>query len=144
MGRGRGGNKEARRQMYSIHDSQLRVKNRATDRGAHEQARASTCTPADAGAVLQTSSGARGGRETVMDYRHIWAVISRSHIPPAFSGRQESCIMVSHGRPATLGCLVSVHASRASFLYLLHGAHYSAPHRPFFFLLPGSKHPNIG
>lgn len=73
-----------------------------------------------------------GGRETVMDYRHIWAVISRSHIPPAFNGRQESCIMVSHRRPATLGCLVSVHVSITSFLYLLRGAECSAPHRPFF------------
>lgn len=42
--------------------------------------------------ILQSTMGAG---ETVMDYRHIWAVISRSHIPPAFSRRQKSCIMVS-------------------------------------------------
>lgn len=43
--------------------------------------------------ILQSTVGAG---ETVMDYRHVWAVISRSHIPPAFSRRQKSCIMVSH------------------------------------------------
>lgn len=60
---GEGGSyKEARMQMYSIHDSQLQVKNGATDRGAHGQARTSTCAHADAGAVLQTSSGARWGQ----------------------------------------------------------------------------------
>ena len=44
--------------------------------------------------------------ETVMDYRHIWAVISRSPIPPAFSRRLKSCIMVSHGKPGVLGCIM--------------------------------------
>lgn len=53
--------------------------------------------------ILQSTMGAG---ETVMDYRHIWAVISRSHIPPAFSRRQKSCIMVSHRRPGTPGCLM--------------------------------------
>ena len=53
--------------------------------------------------ILQSAMGAG---ETVMDYRHIWAVISRSHIPPAFSRRQKSCIMVSHRRPGTLGCIM--------------------------------------
>lgn len=66
--------------------------------------------------ILQSTVGAG---ETVMDYRHIWAVISRSHIPPAFSRRQKSCIMVSHRRPGTLSCLVSVHVCIVSLLYLL-------------------------
>lgn len=53
--------------------------------------------------ILQSTLGAG---ETVMDYRHIWAVISRSRIPPAFSRREKSCIMVSHRRPGTLGCIM--------------------------------------
>lgn len=53
--------------------------------------------------ILQSAMGAG---ETVMDYRHIWAVISRSRIPPAFSRRQKSCIMVSHRRPGTPGCIM--------------------------------------
>lgn len=65
--------------------------------------------------ILQSTVGAG---ETVMDYRHIWAVISRSHIPPAFSRRQKSCIMVSHWRPGTPGCLVNTYACILSLLYL--------------------------
>lgn len=47
-----------------------------------------------------------GVRETVMDYGHIWAVISRSLSAAAFSRREKSCIMVSHGRPGSLGCIM--------------------------------------
>lgn len=53
--------------------------------------------------ILQSETGAG---ETVMDYRHIWAVISRSCIPPAFSRRQKSCIMVSYRGPGTPGCIM--------------------------------------
>ncbi|MEQ2251520.1 hypothetical protein ILYODFUR_011699 [Ilyodon furcidens] len=45
-------------------------------------------------------------RETVIDYRHIWAVISRSHRAAAFSRRENSCIIVSHGRPGSLACVM--------------------------------------
>lgn len=59
--------------------------------------------------ILQSTVGAG---ETVMDYRHIWAVISRSRIPPAFSRRQKSCIMVSHRRPGTPGCIMPCQRAR--------------------------------
>lgn len=45
--------------------------------------------------ILQSTMGAW---ETVMDYRHIWTIISRSHIPPVFSRRQNSCIMFPRAR----------------------------------------------
>lgn len=61
-----------------------------------------------------------GAGETVMDYRHIWAVISRSHIPPAFSRRQKSCIMVSQRRPGTRAALsVCMNASCHYCIYQL-------------------------
>lgn len=61
-----------------------------------------------------------GAGETVMDYRHIWAVISRSHIPPVFSRRQKSCIMVSQRRPGTRAALsVCMNASCHFCIYQL-------------------------
>lgn len=79
-----------------------------------------------------------GGRETVMDYRHIWAVISRSHIPPAFSGRQESCIMVSHRRARHPGlpCQCACERRIISLFTCTERNTASGPRKPFFFFFP--------
>lgn len=58
------------------------------------------------GHALDTFWSMMGVRETVMDYGHIWAVISRSLSAAAFSRRGKSCIMLSHGRPGSLGCIM--------------------------------------
>lgn len=109
--------------MYIKNDSQLQFrpkkKKKESDRRTYKQAGTNTGTHTLGGCAPDILQSTMGAGETVMDYRHIWAVISRSHIPPAFSRRQKSCIMVSHRRPGTLGCLVSVHACIMSLLHLL-------------------------
>lgn len=81
------------------------------DRRTYKQV--ATCTGVDtlgacAPDILQSTVGAG---ETVMDYRHIWAVISRSHIPPAFSGRQKSSKFPIEGQVPWAALSVCMRAS---------------------------------